>query len=66
MKEDEPLLVSRIFELVREFPRFGYRQITRLLRTEGWHVNFKRIHRLWKREGLKMVQQQIWCAGVLF
>lgn len=48
VKEDESRLISRILELVREFPRFGYRQITRLLRGEGWSVNFKRVYRLWR------------------
>ena len=48
MKEDEPALISRILELVAEFPRFGYRQITRLLQNDGWHVNAKRIYRLWR------------------
>ena len=54
VKDDEPRLVARILELVGEFPRYGYRMITRLLRQEGWTVNFKRIYRLWKREGLKV------------
>lgn len=53
-KEDEQRLVDRILDLVREFPRYGYRMITRLLRQEGWQVNFKRIYRIWKREGLKV------------
>ncbi|MDB4353667.1 IS3 family transposase, partial [bacterium] len=53
-KEDDQRLAGRIFELVREFPRYGYRMITRLLRQEGWQVNFKRIYRIWKREGLKV------------
>lgn len=47
-------MISRILELVREFPRFGYRQITRLLRGEGWQINFKRVYRLWQQEGLKV------------
>ena len=46
--------MKRIVELAREFTRYGYRMITRLLRQEGWTVNFKRIYRLWKREGLKV------------
>lgn len=53
-REDEERLVNRILELVGEFPRYGYRMITRLLRQEGWNVNFKRIYRLWKQEGLKV------------
>ncbi|NNE34587.1 MAG: IS3 family transposase [Rhodothermales bacterium] len=44
-------MVKRIFELVAEFPRYGYCRITRLLRGEGWRVNAKRIYRLWRQEG---------------
>ena len=58
VKDDEPQLLLRILELVREFPRFGYRQITRLLRNEGWQVNFKRVYRLWKKEGLKVPRKK--------
>ena len=57
-KEDEPRLVTRIFQLVGEFPRYGYRMITRMLRQEGWHVNFKRIYRIWRREGLKVPRKK--------
>ena len=32
-------------------PRWGYRQIHRLLVEEGWAVNRKRIERLWRQEG---------------
>ena len=39
-------------------PRYGYRRITALLRGEGWRVNRKRVHRLWRREGLKVVVKQ--------
>ena len=53
-RDDEQALIQRILELVREFPRYGYRMITRLLRQEGWSVNFKRVYRVWKQEGLKV------------
>ena len=29
-----------------------------LLRREGWRVNKKRVHRLWRKEGLKVPQKQ--------
>tara|TARA_R110000868_G_scaffold324794_1_gene585617 strand:- start:10480 stop:11310 length:831 start_codon:yes stop_codon:yes gene_type:complete len=58
VKEEESQLISRILELVREFPRFGYRQITRLLRSEGWQINFKRVYRLWQQEGLKVPRKK--------
>jgi putative transposase len=34
--------------------RYGYRRITVLLRREGWHVKVKRVHRLYRLEGLHM------------
>jgi len=52
--EEEKRLVTRIHELVRKHPRYGYRFITAKLRQEGWQVNFKRIYRVWRREGLKV------------
>lgn len=54
----ERRLVRRMLELVRGRPRFGYRRITMLLRQEGWTVNVKRVHRLWKQEGLKVPRKQ--------
>lgn len=56
--DDEPALMARILELVRQHPRYGYRFITAKLRQEGWQVNFKRIYRLWRREGLKVPQKK--------
>jgi putative transposase len=50
---DEALL-GDIKRLSRLHPRYGYRRITALLRAEGWCVNRKRVHRLWRQEGLKV------------
>ena len=47
-------LVARMHALVRQCPRYGYRFIWAKLRQEGWHVNRKRIYRLWRREGFKV------------
>jgi len=58
IKDDEPKLVARIVELASRFGRYGYRRITGLLRLEGWRVNFKRVHRIWRREGLKVPEKQ--------
>ena len=52
--EYERRLVDRIHDLVRKYPRYGYRFITAKLRQEGWLVNFKRIYRIWRREGFKV------------
>ena len=53
-KEAEKRLLEAIEELVREHPRFGSRKVTDCLRLSGWAVNYKRIHRLWKREGYRV------------
>ena len=55
---DEPRLVDRLIELATTYGRYGYRRVTGLLRGEGWHVNHKRVERLWRREGLKVPQKQ--------
>jgi putative transposase len=56
--EDEGRLVTRMLELVRRHPRYGYRRIWALLRREGWRVNRKRVHRLWRKQGLKVPGKQ--------
>jgi len=45
-------------ELSRENPRYGYRQVWALLRREGWLLNKKWVHRLWREEGLKVPEKQ--------
>jgi transposase InsO family protein len=49
--EAELRLVARMNELAACHPRYGYRRIWALLRTEGHQVNRKRIERLWRAEG---------------
>jgi len=44
--------------LSRIHSRYGYRRIWAVLRIEGWKINVKRVHRLWKREGLKVPKRQ--------
>jgi putative transposase len=53
-KRDFTGLQLRIRDIAHSRPRFGYRRITVLLRREGWHVNFKRVHRLYQLEGLQV------------
>jgi len=44
--------------LARQYGRYGYRRIAALLRDAGWHVNDKRVERLWRQEGLKVPSKQ--------
>lgn len=57
-RDDERVIVRRMHEMVRRWPRFGYRRIHALLRREGLRINRKRVHRLWKREGFKVPVKQ--------
>lgn len=54
VKDENQQIVERMLELVRQYPRYGYRRICAKLRQEEWQVSEKRVHRLWKREGLKV------------
>lgn len=49
--EDESLR-RRIKEVAHQHRRYGYRRAAAQLRREGAVVNVKRVHRLWKEEGL--------------
>lgn len=51
-------LTERIRQLAAANPANGYRMICALLRREGACVNVKRVHRLWKQAGLKVVRPE--------
>ena len=55
---DEAALTDAIVVKAREYGRYGYRRVTALLRADGWHVNPKRVERIWRREGLKVPTKQ--------
>jgi transposase len=56
--ERDRRLAERMVRLSRENPRYGYRRVWAMLRREGWPVNKKRVHRLWREEGLKVPEKQ--------
>ena len=56
--DDEAALTADIIALAKQYGRYGYRRITALLRAAGWVVNFKRVARIWRREGLKVPCKQ--------
>ena len=53
-RSDEAELVRKIHKLAVRKSRYGYRRIAVLLRREGLRVNRKRVHRIWKAEGLSL------------
>ena len=51
-------LTQRTIALACRYGRYGYRRIQQLLVREGWHINHKRLERIWKQEGLKVPGKQ--------
>lgn len=49
---EDQALKSRIEEITEEFPKYGYRKVTRQLHREGNPVNHKKVHRIMREEGL--------------
>jgi putative transposase len=51
---DDPVLLDRLKSLALERRRFGYRRLTLMLRREGFVVNHKRVHRIYRAQGLQL------------
>ena len=58
--KDQSVLRRRIREIALSRPRFGYQRIHVMLRREDWRVNRKRVHRLYRLEGLQL---RMGCVG---
>ena len=50
---DDSELEERLHEIASENKKWGYRLAWGQLRKEGHQVNIKRVHRVWKQEGLQ-------------
>ncbi len=47
-----------MIERARQYGCYVYRRVAAMLRDTGWHLNDKRVERLWRREGLKVPMKQ--------
>jgi transposase InsO family protein len=56
--DDQQALTDDIVALAGQYGRYGYRRVTALLHVAVWSVNHKRVERIWRREGLKVPQEQ--------
>ena len=54
IRSDQAPLRMRIREIAASRVRYGYQRIHIMLRREGWLVNRKRVHRLYREEGLNL------------
>jgi transposase InsO family protein len=46
-----------MIRLAKQYGRYGYRKVAKLLCVEGWQVNHKKVERLWREEGLQLPQR---------
>ncbi len=51
-------LIAEMRRMVESYPRYGCDRVHQMLTGTGWRVNFKRVHRLWKREHLQVPRKQ--------
>ena len=52
--DEELALRAFLRDFSRRRPRWGWRRAATAARKAGWAVNNKRIHRLWRAEGLRV------------
>lgn len=52
--DKDAALIQSMVAFSTKNPRYGYRRVWALLRREGWEVNKKRVHRLWREADLKV------------
>lgn len=56
-RADDAKLRRRLRQIARAHPRWGWRKAHDILVREGWTLNRKRTHRLWRAEGLRRPQK---------
>lgn len=54
VKRDDPVIRQIMKEIAMVRMRYGFWRIFTLLRREGWRDNHKRVHRLYRLEGLNL------------
>lgn len=52
-KKDQEL-TKAMRKIIKQRPRYGCRRVYQELRAQGLEVNYKRVHRIWKKEGLQI------------
>ncbi|MBE7560181.1 IS3 family transposase [bacterium] len=57
-QRDDTALARRLGEIARERKRAGYRTAWGVLRLEGEVINPKRVHRVWRQEGLSQPRRR--------
>jgi len=53
-RADPAALKNRIKQICETRVRYGYRRVHVLLRREGWHVNAKKVYRMYRELGMQL------------
>jgi putative transposase len=53
-RTEDPELLKELQRIARKFKRFGYRRAWAMLKRAGKKMNVKKVHRIWKKEGLAL------------
>jgi len=51
--QEDKIILEKIKEIIEEYPMYGYRRVTVVIKKEGMNINHKRIQRLMRDNGLK-------------
>ncbi len=54
----EPVILQRMTEIAQTRVRYGYRRIHVLMAREGWHINHKRLYRLYQQADLNLCMKR--------
>jgi putative transposase len=52
-RDEDQRLASRLREIAKEHPRWGWKTAHEILLRESWSINRKRTRRIWRQEGLR-------------
>jgi putative transposase len=52
-RDENERLASRLREIAKEHPRWGWKTAHTILLRDGWTINRKRTRRIWRQEGLR-------------
>jgi putative transposase len=64
---EDQALGNRIEEITEEFPKYGYRKVTRELHRKNIPVNHKKVHRIMREKGLLVTNlNQAWVADITY
>ena len=50
-KPSDQALIARMDQICLDFPRYGYRRVTKQLQREGWIINHKKVARIMREKG---------------